>query len=120
MNMVSKFKHHRDYLEVSFFDESTFSNLNKLLDQIVKECKKKNHKKVMVDLLNVKGSLSEIDRFKIGEKIAQLFPIPYRMLAIVKEERINRFGENTAVNRGANLHVASNKKDGLDWLLEKK
>jgi len=118
--MDREFKHHREYLEVSFSGESTFSNLNELLDQIAKECEKKNHKKVMVGLLHVKGLLSEMDRFKIGEKIAQLFPIPYRMVSIVKEGKINRFGENTAVNRGANLFVVSNRKDGLDWLLEKK
>jgi len=89
---TSYLKLHPDYLEISFSGNSNFNDLSELLDQIAKKFKKKNPKRILIDLLNARGSLSNTDRFKIGE--------------------------NTAVNRSVNLLVISDRKDGLDWLLE--
>ena len=72
----------------------------------------------MIDLSEGTGNWREFDRFKLGEKIAHLFRLPYKILVIEKEIHINKFAENVAVNRGSKLLVLSDKKKGLDWLLK--
>jgi hypothetical protein len=116
--MDIKYLKHEKYLEVIFTGERSFAALSDSIEQVYKECQKNNINKILVDISRAKGHWEEFDRFKIGEKISQLYKWHYKILTVEKENKINKFVENTAVNRGVNLLVTHDKKEGLDWLLK--
>ena len=109
---------HPEYLEVIFTGLRSSSALNHLIDDVYKQCQINDLKKILIYLSGAKGELRGYGRFEVGKKVSQVFNIQYKILAIEKEERINKLAENTAVNRGANLLVTSDRKKGLDWLLK--
>jgi hypothetical protein len=113
-----KYLNHPEYLEVIFTGQRSSAALSNLIDEVYKECQKNDLKRILIDLSGAKGELRGFGRFEIGKKVSRVFNIQYKILAIEKEERINKLAENTAVNRGANLLVTSDRKKGLDWLLK--
>ena len=116
--MSIKYLKHTEYLEVVFTGQRSSVALSALIDEVYKQCQRNDFKRILIDLSGAKGELRETGRFEVGKKVSQVFNYLYKILAIEKEERINKLAENTAVNRGANLLVTSDRKKGLDWLLK--
>jgi hypothetical protein len=71
--------------------------------------------KVFVDIVGVAGELEDMDQFSMGEYIAKTLS-SYRIAVLMRQEAITRFGENTAVNRGADIRVGSDEAELLNWL----
>ena len=115
--MSVKYLKHAEYLEVIFTGKRSFAAFRDLMNNVHKECQKNNLKRILIDVSEAKGEWGAFTRFKVGEKVSEVFKYFYKILAIEKEEKINKFAENTAVNRGANLLVTSDRKKGLEWLL---
>ena len=117
--MSIKYSKHAEYFEVVFSGERSFAAISDLIDIVYKQCQRNNLRRVLIDVSAAKGKWEDFDRFLAGEKVSQVFKHHYKILAIDKEEYINKFAENTAVNRGANFLVTPDRKKGLEWLLEK-
>ncbi len=73
--------------------------------------------RVLVDARGVDGPLREFDRFLIGEAVAELLRARFKVAFLYRAENINKFAENTAVNRGANVLIVADEAQALDWLL---
>lgn len=73
---------------------------------------------ILIDAFGLSAPKREFDRFLVGEAIAELLPQPMKVAALSRAELINKFAENTAVNRGARFLVCSNEDEALQWLLE--
>lgn len=116
--MSIKYLIHPEYLDVIFTGQRSSAALSNLIDEVYKECQKNNLKRILIDLSGAKGELKGFGRFEVGKKVSQVFNYLYKIVAIEKEERINKLAENTAVNRGANLLVTSDREKGLDWLMK--
>jgi len=117
--MAEKFEFvdHGKYLEVIFTGERTYEEVVDLIKGSYVKCNETRHKKILVNMLGAKGPWLQIDRFKVGEQVAQLFRGTYRILVVEHEYIINKFAENTAANRGVNIVVTHEKEVYLDWLL---
>ena len=76
-----------------------------------------SHRRILVDWYGVSPPGSESHRFQAGEAVANMLPLPVKLAALGKKELINKLAENTARNRGASIHVCSDEKEALDWLL---
>ena len=72
---------------------------------------------ILVDALELAAPAREWDRFLVGEALAELLPCPFKVAILYKAEWINKFAENTAVNRGAAVLVCSKEARALQWLL---
>ena len=72
---------------------------------------------ILVDALGITAPARDLDRFLVGEALAQLLPHPFKVAVLYKAEWINKFAENTAVNRGAAVLVCSQEAKALQWLL---
>jgi hypothetical protein len=105
-------------LEVIITGERSFSETIELLQPILGEYEKNNLYKILIDLSEANGEWREFERFQLGERASQIFRPPYRMLGIDNLEKINKFAENTGVNRGAVLFVTNDRTEGLSWLLK--
>jgi len=117
--MSIKYKRNKEFLDVIFSGERSFAAISDLIDIVYKQCQKNNLRRVLIDVSEAEGEWKDFDRFLAGEKVSQVFKHHYKILAIDKEENINKFAENTAVNRGADFLVTPDRKKGLEWLLEK-
>jgi hypothetical protein len=115
--MSIKYLKHAEYLEVIFTGERSFAAFRDLINNVHNECQKNNFKRVLIDVSEATGEWGAFTRYQVGEKVSEVFKYFYKILAIEKEEKINKFAENVAVNRGANLLVTADRKKGLEWLL---
>lgn len=106
-----------DYLEVNLNGNWTESSAQKALDSIKVEVDKLGLKKIIMDCRELSYPDVEITRFYTGLKIAEIFSYHYKIAAYAQAEKINRFTENTARNRFANLRVFDNEDEALSWLL---
>jgi hypothetical protein len=70
----------------------------------------------LVDLLDVPGPIPQMERFFAGKRVAEVLKHRIRLAVVARAEYINKFGENTAVNRGARMAVLSSQEHALAWL----
>jgi hypothetical protein len=73
--------------------------------------------RLFVDLRGMEGDVPNIDRFNLGQLIAELWADPLKVAILNSSERISTLFENTAVNRYATLKVGSDEAALRDWLL---
>ena len=75
--------------------------------------------RIFVDAFAVAPPLREFDRFWFGSAIAEVFHAgDFKVALRVVGERIDKLGENTAVNRGARLLVTGDERAALAWLMK--
>ena len=84
---------------------------------IKEEALRSSHRRILVYWLGVSPPPTERHRFLAGEAVAEMLPHPFKLAVLGKEALINKLGENTARNRGASVHVCSDEKEALTWLL---
>ena len=86
------------------------------IHEVAEHCKSENLKKVLIDLRNVDGNPSILDRYLFGIEIANTWGPILKVAAVGNTEVINQMAENTAVNRGANLWATPDMELALTWL----
>ena len=68
---------------------------------ISERAKEQGYKLILIDRRDLSNPSTEIGRFEAGRTIAEVFPPPFRLAVVYSPEKMERFGENVAVNRGA-------------------
>jgi hypothetical protein len=96
----------------------TYGNTKELIDLLESESSKRGYDLFLVDMLQTGPPEKEIHRFYLGEYAASTLRKELKVDIVYPEELINKFFENTAVNRGATLTVVSDRVEALSWLLE--
>ena len=74
---------------------------------------------MLVEAEGTFGPIPEFERFRLGEYIAKVCK-GISIVSILQPQYINKFGENTAVNRGADFLVTSDRVEAQNWLLQRK
>jgi len=88
---------------------------------ILEECEKEQIHKVLIDALEVKRTdAPTMDRFLVGEAIANIVGNKIKMAVAWPGQDINRLFENVAVNRGSRVCVLDNINAAEQWLLDNK
>ena len=87
-----------------------------LIDRVREEADAAGLDAVLVDLSAVPGPIPQMERFFAGVRVAEVLKHRIRLAVVVRAEYINKFGENTAVNRGARMAVLSSEEHALAWL----
>ena len=116
--MELSFKETFDYLSITATGPWTESEIPWQLELIKDKAEVSGYTKLFLDSRPLDLPKHEMTKLSTGENIAQFFPAPFKMAILDLPEKINRFVENVAVNRGANLMVFSNHETALKWLLE--
>jgi hypothetical protein len=96
--------------------EETF----RMLDRLRKEADANKCKRALLNLIDAHGYTSDIDKFYLGEYAAQSFRGKLRVAVVFPAEKITKFGENVAVNRGAQLAVLATEVEAMRWLAGEK
>ena len=96
----------------------TYGNAKELIDLLESESRERGYDLFLVDMLQTGPPEKEIHRFYLGEYAASTLRKELKVAIVYPEELINKFFENTAVNRGATLTVVGDRVEALSWLLE--
>jgi hypothetical protein len=105
------------YLRVTVHGAYPSTSYPDLLRSILDEASKIGATRILIDCLGLPAPPSEMARFNLGVEIAALFGGRFRIAILYRRDLINKFTEDAAVNRGANLRVTSEETDAVEWLL---
>jgi len=74
--------------------------------------------RVLLDATNLDYNISDIDRFRIGKMIAEIYQKNLIRIACLRcENIINDFTEIVAYNRGAYFKFFKDRDDAIKWLI---
>ena len=110
------FEPENGYLRVRVRGRYPSGSYSELLRGVLDETNRLRLNKILVDCRDVAAPESEVDRFKLGVAIADLFGQRFKIAILYPPELINKFTEDTAVNRGADVLVVGEEASALDWL----
>ena len=106
------------YLFVKFILGNEFKKFKDILLQIKEQAIKHSCNNILIDCYNLSTSDKNFHRYLAGKDIAEILPRPFKIAILYPEKHITKFGENTAVNRGANLLVHHDKSYAQKWLID--
>ncbi len=117
MEVDMAFEERGSYLFVRAQGPSDLESVRKGLIMIRDKALEAGLRRVLVDARGVDAPAREFDRYLVGEAAAEVLRARFKVAFLYKAEKINKFAENTAVNRGANILVCADEAEALDWLL---
>ncbi len=106
-----------DLVRIVLDGETPGGEARDLLLTILDVAERSGKTKVLVNALAVSAPMSEMERYFVGELVAAVFPPKYKIALVYRQEHINKFMENVAVNRGAFLNVVGSEAAATSWLL---
>ena len=74
--------------------------------------------RILIDFREMSPPARQLDRFLAGIHVAEVWRPPLRVAGVWQPERIDRFAEDTAVNRGAVFRMFVDEAAAVDWLNE--
>ena len=112
------FQEKGNYLATELRGEFDLEALRESFTAIRDRAMQTETKLILIDAFGLSAPKTKFDRFRAGEAAAELLPLPMKVAALYRAELITKFAENTAVNRGAEVLVCSDRDIALQWLLE--
>jgi hypothetical protein len=106
-----------EYLKIFISGENPYAEIDEIITTIKRLADENNRTKVLLDTMNVSG-LSEMEKYFAGEQGAKVLGHKIKIAVVSQPEKINKFMETVAVNRGARLRVFGNEPEAIDWLLK--
>ena len=88
-----------------------------LITDLVDWSKRTQKTRILINTLGVSMPKSEFDKFILGEEFAKIAKPPIKIAILSPPALINKFMEDTAVNRGSLLFACSDREEALRWLL---
>ena len=118
MNRLTSFHDRDGYLLVKVAAPWTETSAKHVIDEIKSEVTKQHHNRLLLDLTQWTEPDTEFTRFQSGKYLAKVFPPSFKIAAYTIPNVINRFGETTAINRGALFRIFPDEQSALQWLME--
>ena len=107
MSIDLRYEERPGYLIVEVCGQWTDMAVKQAIEDLRDEANKRGFIRIFLDTRELLPPASEMTRFLTGEHAAKIWRPPFKVAAIARRERINKFTENVAVNRGATLAVFS-------------
>jgi hypothetical protein len=106
-----------EYLKIHISGENPYAEIEEIIATIKRLADENNRAKVLVDTMKISG-LSEMEKYFAGEQGAKVLGHKIKTAVVSQPEKINKFMETVAVNRGARLRVFGTEPEALNWLLK--
>lgn len=104
------------YLHVENFETYSLKYFLTSIQEIGEHCKRESLDKALIDLRDIHGPISILDRYELGKEIARVIGPKIKVAVVAQMNLINYLMENSAVNRGAKIRVFTEIKKALEWL----
>lgn len=108
-----------EFLRIVATGEYFYSDMAGFIAFVKAESDRTGILRVLIDCQDLKGDMTEGERFEGGVLVAQTFGPKIRAALLLPAQTITKLGELAAVNRGAQLLVTSSEPEATSWLLEK-
>ena len=118
MNSLLEYSNQSGYLLVKVAPPWTAQTAKQTIDEIKIEVVKRNYNRLLLDLTQWEKPDNELTRFLSGEYLAKVLRPPFKIAAFAISSSINKFGETTAVNRGALFKIFPEEQLAIQWLME--
>jgi hypothetical protein len=118
MNIELEFIDKEHYLFVRCKGEFIMDEVYQGLGRVKQATDTLGHHRLLIDAYEISPPKKEFERFLLGKAIAELFPAPYKIAILFKEEFIDNVSQMTAVSKGALYLICGDKKECLEWLLD--
>ena len=116
--MTTEYANEDGYLLVTAKGPWTTRSARQLIDEAKMEATQRGYRRVLFDLTRWTEPDSPMTRFYSGEYLAKVFAYHLRAAAFALPTAIDKFGENTAVNRGALFRIFPDKAQAIEWLMQ--
>ena len=107
------------YLFIKVTGSWTIETAKEVIEKSKNEATARGYNRILLDLREWLKPTDEIVRFLSGQYLAKTLRSPFKIAAYAAPKAINKFGENTAVNRGAYFRIFPDEDSAIIWLLEK-
>lgn len=117
MNIELTFEVFDDYLKIRLTGENPFSEIEEILTTIMRLAEDNKRNRVLIDAVDI-PDVTDMEKYYLGTLGATMYRGKIKVALLRKQEHINKFTENVAVNRGGELYISSDESDALDWLMK--
>ncbi|MBN1433417.1 hypothetical protein JW921_01575 [Candidatus Fermentibacterales bacterium] len=83
---------------------------------VIDSCSSNDCRKVLVDARNLETDFDTMELFRAGADVASLARNGIRVALLAREEMLDPFFEDVAVNRGGNVAIFTDDAEALAWL----
>lgn len=104
------------HLSIQAAGEYSLADLCALFDRVREESDKRADQGVILDLVNVAGTIPVLDMLVLGEHCASVWKQASRTAIVSPMGGLDRFFENVARNKGVQLVVVPNQCAAMEWL----
>jgi hypothetical protein len=94
----------------------SLASLYDLFYRVKEESEKHGCQDVMLDVTAVSGTIPVMDLHVLGEHGSKVWKLPFRIAIISPDWALNKFFENVARNRGAQVAIVPNQAAAIEWL----
>ncbi len=110
------FRNEADTLFVSPSEPYGFETYKAAMNQAVRLCLQNGLHRILADIRSFEGCIPAIDKYELGVHLAQILGSRIKLAILARTCIIDRLGENSAVNRGAQVLVTDDMTQALRWL----
>ena len=118
MSETTEYLDRDGYLLVKVNAPWTEESAKRVIDKAKNEATEQGYKRILFDLTKWARPTSEMTRFYSGEYLAKELRHLFKVAAFALPDAINKFGEDTAVNRGAWFRIFPDEASAIKWLTE--
>ncbi len=107
-----------DYLIMTPEEGYSFEYYKRAIREAAELCKQNKIHKLIADNRTINKDIPMFERFELGVEVAKIMGNNIKTAIILPPQRINKFGENAAVNRGGRVLVTDSMERAIEWLKE--
>lgn len=120
MNEYSENFHYEDgvlYVRLTGeFPNELLNEAQNLFKPLIDACLAHECNKALIDATDMECNIGTMGMFRAGKDTVALTIYKIRAAFLAREDMIDRFFEDVATIRGANIRVFTDAEDALDWL----
>ncbi len=105
-----------EFVSVKLSGPATIDDFVRLIGELGEESRRLGDRRMLVDQLDIPGTLKFTDHFRIGEEVARHFQHLEKLATVVPPDKITRTSEKVALRQGLQLRVFTTINDAIRWL----
>lgn len=106
-----------EFIQFTTIGNYAFDEMYEFLKIVKAEADEAERSRILIDSSQIKGRMTEAERFQGGQMIAEIFGNRLKLALIMPPGGVTKLGELTAVNRGARFLVTTSAAEAETWLL---